>query len=163
MIAPRIRISVVGLLASATLATLVASAPVVQARPATQRTSFERRAPDPLRDQMLSLVNRTRRLRGLPVLRLDRRLSREALAHSRKMAQARAISHTPNLASIISSAGGTVFGENVGRGRSLHGIRDAWLRHGDTRNILLDGRFHHVALGVLHADGFFWVTLQAFD
>jgi hypothetical protein len=26
-----------------------------------------------------------------------------------------------------------------------------------------DPRFHHVGLGVVHADGFYWVTLQVFD
>ena len=56
-----------------------------------------------------------------------------------------------------------MFGEDVGKGRGLRGIRDAWLRRADTRRILLDPRFHHVGLGVVHVDGFYWVTLQAFD
>jgi uncharacterized protein YkwD len=79
------------------------------------------------------------------------------------MARSGAISHTPNLADLIRSVGGTVFGEDVGKGRAIVGIRDAWLTRPDTRPILLDPRFHHVGLGVIHIGGFYWVTLQAFD
>jgi len=52
---------------------------------------------------------------------------------------------------------------DLGKGRALEGIRNAWIRRADTRRILLDPRFLHVGLGVVHVDGFFWVTLQAFD
>jgi uncharacterized protein YkwD len=112
---------------------------------------------------MLDLVNRSRHSRGLPRLHLNLRLSREALKHSRHMARSGAISHTPNLAALIRSVGGTVFGEDVGKGRAIVGIRDAWLRLPDTRSILLDPRFHRVGLGVIHIGGYYWVTLQAFD
>lgn len=112
---------------------------------------------------MLGLVNRSRHSRGLPRLRLNLRLSSEALRHSRHMARIDAISHTPNLADLIRGVGGTVFGEDVGKGRAIVGIRDAWLRQPDTRSILLDARFHRVGLGVIHIGGFYWVTLQAFD
>ncbi len=116
-----------------------------------------------LRDRLLALVNRSRHNHGLPRLRLNIRLSREALRHSRQMARTGAISHTANLSDLIRGVGGTVFGEDVGKGRAIVGIRDAWLRRPDTRPILLDARFHHVGLGVIHIGGFYWVTLQAFD
>ena len=112
---------------------------------------------------MLALVNRSRQSRGLPRLRLNLRLGKEALKHSRQMARAGAISHTADLDNLIRAVGGTVFGEDVGKGRSIVGIRDAWLRRPDTRPILLDARFHRVGLGVVHVNGFYWVTLQAFD
>jgi hypothetical protein len=79
------------------------------------------------------------------------------------MARTDAISHTANLEDLIRGVGGTVFGEDVGKGRAIVGIRDAWIRRPDTRRILLDARFHHVGLGVIHISGFYWVTLQAFD
>lgn len=120
-------------------------------------------APSELGYQMLALVNRSRALRGLPDLRVNEHLGREALSHSRHMARIGAISHTPNLVDLIRGVGGTVFGEDLGKGRGLRGIRDAWLSRPDTRGILLDGRFHHVGLGVVHVDGFYWVTLQVFD
>jgi hypothetical protein len=28
---------------------------------------------------------------------------------------------------------------------------------------MLDPRFHRVGLGVVHVDGYYWVTFQAFD
>ena len=132
---------------------------------AAQATRSTARPPSPaeLRDQMLALINRARATRGLASLRLSGRLSAEALGHSRAMAREQRLFHTPGLVVLIGSAGGSVYGENLGKGRGLRGIRDAWLRHGDTRGILLDGRFRHAGLGVVHAAGFYWVTLQAFD
>jgi uncharacterized protein YkwD len=111
---------------------------------------------------MLELVNRSRGAHGLTPLRLNERLGREALRHSRRMARDGAMTHTPNLAELVRSVGGSVFGEDLGRGRGLHGIRDAWIRRADTRRILLDPRFDHVGLGVVHVGGFYWVTLQVF-
>lgn len=125
--------------------------------------SAPRSTADELRRRMLTLVNRSRELRGLPQLRVHAHLSREALRHSRRMARTGTISHTPNLADLVREAGGSVFGEDLGKGRGLRGIRDAWLRGADTRRIMLDPRFRHVGLGVILVDSFYWVTLQAFD
>jgi uncharacterized protein YkwD len=119
-------------------------------------------SPTQLRARVLDLVNGTRTGQGLPALRLNRRLSNEALAHSRSMARTGAISHTADLGDLIRNLGGTVFGEDVAKGRGLRGIYDAWLRSSDTRRVLLDPRFREVGLGVVHIDGFYWVTLQAF-
>lgn len=167
MTAPRIRSLVVSLTVSATLASIVMFTPAY-ARPRVDpsrasHVAAHHRGSMADRDAMLSLVNRSRHLRGLPALRINERVSREALAHSRSMSRSGTISHTPGLAAIIVRAGGTVYGEDVGEGRALRGIRDAWLGRADTRRILLDSRFHHVGLGVVHGDGFFWVTLQAFN
>ena len=126
-------------------------------------TGAPRPNPDALAQRMLNLVNRSRQLRGLSELRIHDRLSREAVRHSERMAWSGTISHTANLADLVHDVGGSVFGEDVGSGRGLRGIRDAWLRQADTHRILLDPRFHHVGLGVVHVDGFYWVTLQAFD
>ena len=116
-----------------------------------------------LRSQVLDLVNRSRSSHGLSALRLSLPLSAEALAHSRRMARSGDISHTANLVDLIHRMGGTVFGEDVARGRGLRGIYGAWLQRTDTRNVLLDPRFRIVGVGVVHIGGFYWVTLQAFD
>jgi uncharacterized protein YkwD len=136
-------------------------APSVQARPHLPAA----RPPGPieLRDKMLAIVNRSRMNHGLPGLRPDANLCVEALGHTRKMAEEDRLFHTPGLAVLITEAGGTAFGEDLGKGRGLLGIRDAWLEHPDTRLILLDPRFRRAGLGVLHLDGFYWVTLQAFN
>ena len=135
------------------------AAPAVRADPdrAADPTS------DELRQRMLAFVNRSRAAHGLPILRINERLSKEALRHSRRMAREGAITHTPNLAELVRSVGGSVFGEDLGKGRGLRGIRDAWMQRSDTRRIMLDPRFHRVGLGVVHADGFYWVSLQVFD
>lgn len=167
MTTPRARALVVSLMAASTLATPLAppSALAHALDPEPEEAPISRGAPGPdeLRATMLALVNRSRESRGLPALRVNEPLSREALSHSRKMARDGAISHTPNLADLVAGEGGTVFGEDVGKGRGLRGIRDVWLREPDTRRILLDPRFNNVGLGVVHTDGFYWVTLQAFD
>jgi uncharacterized protein YkwD len=160
MTTSRTRSRLVVLLILGTILAATFAVPSVQARPhVAHRQPSDRE----LRDKMLRLVDRSRANRGLPRLELNARLSREALEHAQHMARTNRLTHTPNLPDLISDVGGTVFGENLGKGRSLRGIRDAWLRNNATRRILLDPRFHHVGLGVVHVDGFFWVTLQVFD
>lgn len=167
MTTPRVRTLVVSLMAFSTLATPFAHHAAVTRtlalRPAGAPITRSAPVPGELRATMLALVNRSRESRGLPALFVNEPLSREALSHSRKMARDGAIFHTPNLADLIRGVGGTVFGEDLGKGRGLQGIRDAWLRKPDTRRILLDPRFSQVGLGVVHTNGFYWVTLQAFD
>lgn len=160
MTTPRTRSRLVVLLMLGTTLTLAVAVPSVHARP---YVSHRQPSDHELRDKMLGFVDRSRTSRGLPRLELNGRLSREAYDHARRMARTDELTHTPNLADLISDAGGTVFGENLGKGRSLRGIRDAWLRRESTRRILLDPRFRNVGLGVVHVDGFYWVTLQAFD
>ena len=159
MTTPRTRSRLTASLVLFTLLSVAVVAPSVHAGP--------RRTPKPTSEElgtrMLALVNRSRAAHGLPTLRLNERLTREALRHSKRMAHDGAISHTPNLAELVRSVGGSVFGEDLGKGRGLLGIRDAWMNRTDTRRIMLDPRFHHVGLGVVHADGFYWVTLQVFD
>jgi len=159
MTTPRTRSRLAASLVLFTLLSVAVVAPSVHAGPrrGSQPTS------DELGERMLALVNRSRAANGLPTLRLNVRLTREALRHSTRMAHDGAISHTPNLADLVRNVGGSVFGEDLGKGRGLLGIRDAWMRRADTRRIMLDPRFHHVGLGVVHADGFYWVTLQVFD
>jgi uncharacterized protein YkwD len=159
MTSPRTRSRVA---ASLVLLALIGATFVVPSVHAGAR-STPRPTADELAHQMLRLVNRSREVRGLPELRMNARLSKEALRHSKVMARASAISHTPNLADLVREVGGSVFGEDLGKGRGLEGIRDAWLRRADTRRIMLDPRFHHVGLGVVHAGGYYWVTFQAFD
>lgn len=148
--------------ASLVLLALVGAMFIVPSAHAATRVD-RRPTTNDLVQRMLSLVNRSRVSHGLTVLRMNGPLSREALRHSRLMARTGAISHTSNLAALVRSVGGTVFGEDLGKGRGLRGIRDAWIRRLETSRILLNARFHDVGLGVVHVDGFYWVTLQAFD
>ena len=160
MTAPRTRSRLVVLMMLGSTLAATFAAPSVHARP---QVAHRQPSDHEFRDKILGLVNRSRTSRGLPRLELNLRLSREAHDHSGHMARTDELTHTSNLADLIRGVGGSVFGEDLGKGRSLHGIRDAWLRRATTRRILLDPRFHHVGLGVVHVDGFYWVTLQAYD
>jgi uncharacterized protein YkwD len=150
------------LVAGLVLLSLVGAGFATPSAHADERTA-PRPTADQLRQRMLNMVNRSRHIRGLSELRLHVQLSEEAVRHSTRMARHGTISHTSNLAELVRAAGGSVFGEDLGKGRGLRGIRDAWLRQANTRRIMLDPRFHRAGLGVVHVDGFFWVTLQAFD
>ena len=66
---------------------------------------------------MLGFVNHVRELHNLPSLQINTRLSSEALHHSVRMAHDDELSHTSNLMALIRREGGTVFGENLGKGR----------------------------------------------
>lgn len=160
MTTPRTRSRLVVLLMLGATLAATSAVPSAHARP---HVAAHQPSDDELRDRMLGLVNRSRTSRGLPRLELNPRLSREAYDHARYMARTNELSHTPNLSDLISEVGGTSFGEDLGTGRGLRGIRDAWLRRDSTRRILLDPRFRHVGLGVVHVGGFYWVTLQVFD
>lgn len=158
MAIPRTRPSVVAsLMVFALLSVTLVASSVQAAGRAAVPTSAE------MGQRMLALVNQARETRGLPRLTMNTRLSAEALRHSRQMARSGSITHTANLADLVRSVGGSVFGEDLGKGRGLRGIRDAWMGRTDTRRIMLDPRFHHVGLGVVHARGFYWVTLQVFN
>ena len=159
MTTPRTRSYVVASLVLFALSSLALVAPAADA--ATERTQPP--TSHELAQRMLALVNRSRASHGLTTLHLNHRMSTEALRHSRQMAREDAIAHTSNLADLVRSVGGSVFGEDLGKGRGLRGIRNAWMRRADTRRIMLDPRFAHVGLGVVHIDGFYWVTLQVFN
>jgi uncharacterized protein YkwD len=134
-------------------------APSVQAAP---RTGV-RPTDDELARRMLTLVNAARDHHGLATLTMNHRLSGVALRHSKRMARSGTISHTSNLGDLVRSEGGSVYGEDLAKGRGLRGILDAWLERTDTRRILLDPRFRRSGVGVVHVNGFYWVTFQAFD
>ena len=111
MTTPRTRSRLAASLVLFALMSVAVVAPSVHAGP--------RRGPEPTSDElgtrMLALVNRSRAAHGLPTLRLNERLTREALRHSKRMAQDGAITHTPNLADLVRSVGGSVFGEDLGK------------------------------------------------
>ncbi len=96
MTTPRTRSCVAASLVLFALSSVTLVAPAADAGP--------RRAPHPTSDElgkrMLALVNRSRTTRGLALLHQNARLSREALSHSKRMARAGVISHTPNLADL---------------------------------------------------------------
>jgi uncharacterized protein YkwD len=104
----------------------------------------------------LCLLNRERADRGLPKLRLNRRLSRAARRHSRDMVVRRYFAHGPFVNRIkrvgyLRGARSWSVGENIAWGSGRLGspgrIVRAWMDSpGHRKNIL--GRWRHVGIGI---------------
>jgi len=111
------------------------------------------------RSYMLSLTNDDRAQHDKAVLRMSAVLSRYATHHSRQMATRGYLFHTADLSSKLKGLDWSIGGENVGVGSTLDGVEGAFM--GSTphrRNILRTG-FDHAAVGVIHSNGSFWVTV----
>jgi uncharacterized protein YkwD len=112
------------------------------------------------RASMLGLINDMRTARNLPELRLNHRLSPEALDHSRSMARRAELFHNPLLASIVQPFGATVWGENVGVARTLPRVLALMMASPPHRQHLVDPRLDWIGIGVVKVDGWLWITLD---
>ncbi len=104
-------------------------------------------------------VNRERRDRGLPELRVSEGLRVVARNWANTMASADRLYHNPNLASDVSrvSTSWTRAGENVGVGYGVTSLHDAFMASQGHRDNIL-GSWNYVGLGVAQANGKIWVT-----
>jgi uncharacterized protein YkwD len=111
------------------------------------------------RAEMLQLTNEDRVDRDRHELRLNDRLSRYARRHSREMAERGELFHTPDLADKLRGTGWTIGAENVGKGRSLEALEDAFMASKPHRKNILRAGFKRTAIGVVESGGSFWVTV----
>jgi uncharacterized protein YkwD len=111
------------------------------------------------RREALSMMNDARVDAHLPRLRINRGLSEDALAHTRRMIAERRVFRTANVGDLVEPYGATRWAEELARGRTLAANVRAWLNHADTRRHLLDPRMRHAAIGVQFANGRYWVTV----
>jgi len=111
------------------------------------------------RAHMLSLTNDDRAHSDKAALKLNAVLSRYAKHHSRQMAMKGYLFHTPDLASKLKGLYWSVGGENVGVGSTLDGLESAFMNSEPHRKNILRTAFDHAAVGVIHSDGSFWVTV----
>lgn len=119
------------------------------------------RAGDTLQNRadMLQLTNDDRADRDRDALRLNDRLSRYARRHSREMAERGKLFHTPDLADKLRGTGWSIGAENVGTGRSLEALEDAFMASRPHRKNILRAGFERTAIGVVESGGSFWVTV----
>ena len=107
-----------------------------------------------MRRSVLCLVNRQRRLRGLPGLRANGHLDRSAQSWTDTMVAHRAFSHGASFSARISAAGfdWSDVGENIASGyRSPANVVRAWMRStGHCQNIL-NPMFREMGTGVVDA------------
>jgi uncharacterized protein YkwD len=111
------------------------------------------------RAEMLQLTNDDRAERDRDELRLNDRLSRYARRHSRAMAERGELFHTPDLADKLQGTGWSIGAENVGTGRSLEALEDAFMGSRPHRKNILRAGFERTAIGVVESGGSFWVTV----
>ncbi len=118
--------------------------------------------------KVIDRVNAVRADNGLPPLRLDRKLSRSADRHSRRMQKRRVLSHRlPGEASLRArlrwAVGGATVGEVIfwgsGGARSASMVR-AWMRSSSHRATLLSRRYARAGIGVRTGPGGTWATID---
>ncbi|MEX0991726.1 MAG: CAP domain-containing protein [Actinomycetota bacterium] len=110
-------------------------------------------------ETMADLTNRARERRDIRPLSLNRQLSDYAQRHSAQMARRGRLFHTGNLARVLDGINWSRAGENVGVGGSLPVVQDAFMNSPGHRANILDRRFDHVATGVVHRGGRYWITV----
>ena len=108
--------------------------------------------------RVLAMINASRSARGLGTLSLSERLSRMARRHSRRMARERRLFHHSCLSCRFPSGSWKLLGENVGTARSLRRVHRMMLKSAGHREILLNGAFDRVGVGVVRRGGSHWVT-----
>jgi len=111
------------------------------------------------RAHMLSLTNDDRVERDKAALKLNAALSRYAKRHSRQMATKGYLFHSADLASKLKGLDWSIGGENVGVGSTLDGLESAFMKSRPHRKNILRRTFDHAAVGVIHSNGSFWVTV----
>jgi uncharacterized protein YkwD len=111
------------------------------------------------RTKMFNLINRARDNHDVHPVKLNLHLSHDALDHSEKMADSGYIFHTSNMTAKLKSVTWSICGENVGMAHSLKRVKDLWMASAAHRANLLNKQFHRVGVGVVHQDGWYWVTV----
>lgn len=113
-----------------------------------------------MRQKLLSLTNSARRSNGLRPLDLNWRLSRDALRHSRRMAERHTVYHTANLYRLVRRWHPSVWGENVGMAGTVRRIHRLFMRSASHRGNILRSGFSHVGIGVVRKSGRMWATVM---
>jgi hypothetical protein len=106
--------------------------------------------------RILTLLNQARASAGAAGLVVNPSLSSAARSWAGSMARAGAISHNPNLSTIVT--GWTRIGENVARGSSADAVHQALLASPAHRQNMVDPAFNSVGVGVAYGGGSLFVV-----
>jgi uncharacterized protein YkwD len=112
------------------------------------------------RHRVQRLVNEARSRYGLHRVRLKPRLSLDAWRHSRRMARARSLFHSGDLASLVRRYHARYWGENLGVGPRLRDIVRMWMRSAPHRRNVLNPHYRRSGVGVVRSGGRYWVTMM---
>jgi uncharacterized protein YkwD len=115
-----------------------------------------------LQSEMLRLVNESRISHGLQGVRMNSRLSREALQHSIEMGRRYVLFHTSNLWDLVRPYDARTWGENIAYAGTLLRVEQLWMQSHHHRVNLLNPAFRSAGIGVARTEGWLWVTLQLY-
>lgn len=107
-------------------------------------------------ERLLDHINRERRQRGLPRLRLREGLHDLARAHSRRMAQRGQLLHTYGLGDRVCCW--RAVAENVGYAPTVRDMHRVFMNSPAHRRNVLGPGYRHIGLGVVRSRGYVWVT-----
>ena len=110
------------------------------------------------RATMFSIINKARTNHDVHAVKLNIDLSQSARHHSRRMADLGYVFHTPNIAGKLKDVSWSISGENIGMAHTMKRVRQLWMASPPHRDNLLNKKFDRVGVGVVHRDGWFWVT-----
>lgn len=112
-------------------------------------------SPEAVEQAMLAAINRERQKRGIAAVKSDPRLAELARAHSRDMAEQRAISHLSSRgqdAQVRVQAAGLsprLVAENVGTATTASAVHEGFMGSPGHRSNVLDPRATHVGVGAV--------------
>lgn len=112
-----------------------------------------------MRRKLLTLTNAARRNNGLRALDLNWRLSKDALGHSRRMAERHSVFHTSNLYRLVRPWHPSAWGENVGMAGTVRRVHKLFMRSSAHRGNILRTGYSKVGIGVFDGGGRVWATV----
>lgn len=117
-------------------------------------------SPSEMRRKLLSLTNSARRNNGLRPLDLNWRLSKDAIRHSRRMAEQHTVYHTANLYRLVRRWHPSVWGENVGMAGTVRRVHRLFMASSSHRGNILRGGYAKTGIGAVRRGGRVWVTVM---
>jgi len=106
------------------------------------------------RHRLLRLINHSRASHDRRPVRLNLRLSRDSLRHTRQMLRSNRLFDVDDLANVLDPYNWTEFGADVvGCGDTLHQMHRQLMRHPFHRKIILSRKVRRVGIGVIKDTG----------
>ena len=110
--------------------------------------------------QVYKATNSSREGSNLAKLQLNRAMSKVARRHSLAMARAGELFHTTDVSVYLNGVEWNAWGENVGyTPGDVASLQQAFMNSPPHRENILNGSFHHTAIGAVRVDGTLWVTV----
>ena len=109
--------------------------------------------------RMANKINGARERRDVRELKLDQELSFVAAAHSRAMRREQRLYHSPERQLRERVTRWEILGENVGRGRSVDTLHEAFMESEPHRHNVTNGEYRHLGIGIAEDGNQIWITI----